>query len=144
MSITLYSEPDFKGDSFTFDPKNVQTVTSVETNGTAQFFTVNAQLVSWNSTIVEFTLGSIRNNTEDFFLIVNDINNNLVYPFYGSIKNTKFIDKSVLGYIRVEKYPKNYKTLMIVFICLFIFMILMFSVLFITGFITIHTSTVQY
>ena len=144
MSIILYSEPDFEGDSFTFDPQNVKTVVSVETKGTAQFLTFNKQLVFWNSKYVEFTLGSIRNNTEDFFLIVNDTNNKLVYPFYGSIKNTKFIDKSVLGYIRVEKYPKNYKTLMIVFICLFIFMILMFSVLFITGFITIHTSTVQY
>ena len=144
MSITLYSEPGFKGDSFTFDPQNVQTVVSAETNGTAQFLTFNGPLVFWNSKYVEFTLGSIRNNTEEFFLIVNDINSKLVYPFYGSIKNTKFINKSVLGYIRVEKYPKNYKTLMIIVTCLFIFMILMFSVLFITGFITIHTSTVQY
>ena len=94
--------------------------------------------------VILFTVGSIRNKTEEFFLIVNDINNNLIYPFYGSIKNTKFINKNVLGYIRVEKYPKSYKTLMIVFTCLFIFMILMFSVLFITGYITIHTSTVQY
>ena len=144
MSITLYSKPDFKGDSFTFDPKNVQTVVSVEKNGTAQFLTFDAQLVFWREDLVQFSLGSIRNNTEEFFLIVNDINNKLIYPFYGSIENTKFIDKSVLGYIRVEKYPKNYKTLMIIVTCLFIFMILMFSVLFITGYITIHTSTVQY
>ena len=144
MSIILYSEPNFEGDSFSFDPQKVQTVVSVETNGTAQFLTFNAQLVFWNSNYVEFTIGSIRNKTEEFFLIVNDINNNLIYPFYGSIKNTKFINKSVLGYIRVEKYPKSYKTLMIVFTCLFIFMILMFSVLFFTGYITVHTSTVQY
>ena len=144
MSIILYSEPDFEGDSFTFDPQNVKTVVSAETKGTAQFLTFNKQLVFWNSNYVEFTLGSIRNNTEEFFLIVNDINNKLIYPFYGSIENTKFIDKSVLGYIRVEKYPKNYKTLMIIVTCLFIFMILMFSVLFFTGYITVHTSTVQY
>ena len=144
MSITLYSEPDFKGDSFTFDPQNVQTVVSVETKGTAQFLAFNKQLVFWNNDSVEFTLGSIRNNTEEFFLIVNNIISKLIYPFYGSIENTKFIDKSVLGYIRVEKYPKSYKTLMIVFTCLFIFMILMFSVLFFTGYITVHTSTVQY
>ena len=141
MSIILYSEPDFKGDSFTFDPKNVETVVSV---GTAQFLTFDAQFVFWREDYVQFSLGSIRNNTEEFFLIVNDINNKLIYPFYGSIENTKFIDKSVLGYIRVEKYPKNYKTLMIIVTCLFIFMILMFSVLFFTGYITVHTSTVQY
>ena len=141
MSIILYSEPDFKGNSFTFDPKNVETVVSV---GTAQFLTFDAQFVFWREDYVQFSLGSIRNNTEEFFLIVNDINNKLIYPFYGSIENTKFIDKSVLGYIRVEKYPKNYKTLMIIVTCLFIFMILIFSVLFITGYITIHTSTVQY
>ena len=143
MSITLYSEPGFKGESFTFDPQNVQTVVK-ETNGTAQFLTFNGPLVFWKNSFDEFSLGSIRNNTEEFFLIVNDINNKLIYPFYGSIENTKFIDKSVLGYIRVEKYPKNYKTLMIIVTCLFIFMILMFSVLFFTGFITFHTSTVQY
>lgn len=141
MSIILYSEPDFKGNSFTFDPKNVETVVSV---GTAQFLTFDAQFVFWREDYVQFSLGSIRNNTEEFFLIVNDINNKLIYPFYGSIENTKFIDKSVLGYIRVEKYPKNYKTLMIIVTCLFIFMILMFSVLFFTGYITVHTSTVQY
>ena len=141
MSIILYSEPDFKGNSFTFDPKNVETVVSV---GTAQFLTFDAQFVFWREDYVQFSLGSIRNNTEEFFLIVNDINNKLIYPFYGSIENTKFIDKSVLGYIRVDKYPKNYKTLMIIVTCLFIFMILMFSVLFFTGFITVHTSTVQY
>ena len=45
MSITLYSEPDFKGDSFTFDPQNVKTVVSAKTKGTAQFLTFNKQLV---------------------------------------------------------------------------------------------------
>ena len=54
MSITLYSEPDFKGDSFTFDPKNVQTVVSVEKNGTAQFLTLDAQLVFWRENFVQF------------------------------------------------------------------------------------------
>ena len=94
MSITLYSEPDFEGDSFTFDPQNVQTVVSVETNGTAQFLTANAQLVFWNSTYVEFTLGSIRNKTEEFFLIVNDINNHLIYPFMDQLKTRNLLIKA--------------------------------------------------
>ena len=144
MSITLHEKPDYDGKSFTFDPRKVQTIVSVERNGKPQFSALDAQLFFWDSNLVEFSIGSITNNTKEFFLIVNNINNKLIYTFYGSIENTKFIDKSVLGYIRVEKYPKNYKTLMIVFTCLFIFMILMFSVLFITGYITVHTSTVQY
>ena len=103
MSITLYEKPDYHGNSFTFDPQKVQTIISLERIGTAQFLALDAQLVNWNTNIVEFSIGSIRNNTEQFFLIVIDNKNNLAYPFYGSKSNTKFIDNSVLGYIRVEK-----------------------------------------
>ena len=37
MSITLYSKPGFKGGSFTFDLRKVQTVLSADSIGTAQF-----------------------------------------------------------------------------------------------------------
>ena len=144
MLITLYEKPDYDGKSFTFDPQKVQTIISVEKNGTAQFSALDAQLIFWASNLVEFSIGSIRNNTEQFFLIIIDNKNNLAYPFYGSKSNTKFIDSSVLGYIRVEKYPKTYKTEMIVFICLFVLIFLLFSVLFITGYIKIHKTTLEY
>ena len=78
MSITLYEKPNYHGNSFTFDPQKVQTIISLET---AQFSAVDAQLVNWNTNIVEFSIGSIRNNTEQFFLIVIDNKNNLAYPF---------------------------------------------------------------
>ena len=144
MSITLHEKPDYNGKSFTFDPRKVQTIVSVERNGKPQFSALDAQLFFWDSNLVEFSIGSMTNNTEEFFLIVIDNKNNLVYPFYGSKSNTNFIDSSVLGYIRVEKYPKTYKTEMIIFICLFVLIVLLCSVLFITGYIKIHKTTLEY
>ena len=81
MSITLYEKPNYDGNSFTFDPQKVQTIISLERIGTAQFLALDAQLVNWNTNIVEFSIGSIRNNTEQFFLIIIDNKNNLAYPF---------------------------------------------------------------
>ena len=59
-----------------FDPQKVQTIISVEKNGTAQFSALDSQTPFWDnnlvSYIVEFSIGSIRNNTEEFFLIIID------------------------------------------------------------------------
>ena len=64
-----------------------------------------------------------------------------MYTIQGSMKDTNI--HAFYGYIKIVKYPKDYKIEMIVFISLFIIIIVVFAYLFFTGFVKLH-KTIEY
>ena len=130
MSITLYSEPNFKGDSFEFDPINVNHILyqSPEYNTPPSYKLMLSDIQDYNRFKNDyFEIGSVKNSSNDFFIIIVDIEEFQLYPVYGSVKKINFTKKR--GYIKIMKNPKNYNTVMIVFICLSVTIIIIFSFL---------------
>ena len=85
----------------------------------------------------DFEIGSVKNSSNDFFIIIVDLEEFQLYPVYGSVKKINFISQSrKRGYIKIMKNPKNYKSVMIVFIILSITMIIIFSFLLFNGTVT--------
>ena len=139
MTITLYSEPNFKGDSFEFDPKNVNHILyqSPKYNTPPSYKLMLSDIQDYNRfKNHDFEIGSVKNSSNDFFIIIVDIEEFQLYPVYGSVKKINFTKKR--GYIKIMKNPKNYKSVMIVFIILSITMIIIFSFLLFNGTVTFH------
>ena len=143
MTITLYSEPNFKGDSFEFDPKNVNHILyqSPKYNTPPSYKLMLSDIQDYNRFKNDnFAIGSVKNSSNNFFKIIVDFEEFQLYPVYGSVKKMNFISKSrKRGYIKIMKNPKNYKTVMIVFIILSVVVIVLFSFLFLYGTLTFHS-----
>ena len=140
MTITLYSEPNFKGDSFEFDPINVNHILyqSPKYNTPPSYKLMLSDIQDYNRLKNDdFAIGSVKNSSNDFFIIIVDFEEFQLYPVYGLVKKMNFISKSrKRGYIKRMKNPKNYKTVMIVFIILSVAMIIIFSFLLFNGTVT--------
>ena len=139
MTITLYSEPNFKGDSFEFDPINVNHILyqSPKYNTPPSYKLMLSDIQDYNKFKNDnFEIGSVKNSSNDFFIIIVDIEEFQLYPVYGSVKKINFTKKR--GYIKIMKNPKNFKSVMIVFIILSITMIIIFSFLLFNGTVTFH------
>ena len=143
MTITLYSEPNFKGDSFEFDPKNVNHILyqSPKYNTPPSYKLMLSDIQDYNKFKNDnLEIGSVKNSSNDFFIIIVDFEEFQLYPVYGSVKKINFISQSrKRGYIKIMKNPKNYKTVMIVFIILSVVVIVLFSFLFLYGILTFHS-----
>jgi len=142
MTITLYSEPNFKGDSFTFDPKNVNHILYQKQNykPPPSYKLMLKDIQDYNRFKNDnFSIGSVKNSSNDFFIIIVDFEEFQLYPVYGSVKKINFISTfRKRGYIKIMKNPKNYKTVMIVLIILSVTMIIIFSFLLFNGTVTFH------
>ena len=139
MTITLYSEPNFKGDSFEFDPKNVNHILyqSPKYNTPPSYKLMLSDIQDYNRfKNHDFEIGSVKNSSNDFFIIIVDLEEFQLYPVYGSVNKINFTKKR--GYIKIMKNPKNYKTVMILFIILSVTMIIIFSFLLFNGTVTFH------
>ena len=145
MSITLYEEPKYEGESFTFDPKNVNHIFySKNDDATFSYKLVREEKIKvtdfWDS---GFVIDSVKNESENYYLLIVDIDKHKKITIYGSVKDTEF-QYAFRGYIKIMKHPNSYKNEMIAFICFFIVIILAFSVLFVTGYLKIHTNRIEY
>ena len=145
MSITLYEEPNYEGESFTFDPKNVNHIfESQNDDDTYSYKLAREEKIKVTDMYSSgFIIESVKNESENYYLLIVDIDTEKIFPIYGSTKNTEF-ELSFSGYIKIMKHPHSYKNEMIAFICFFIVIILAFSVLFVTGYLKIHTNRIEY
>ena len=145
MSITLYEEPNYEGESFTFDPKNVNHIFySKNDDDTYSYKLVREEMINVTDLYDSgFIIDSVKNKSENYYLLIVDIDKYKIFPIYGSMKDAEF-QHAFRGYIKRMKYPNSYKVEMIAFICFFIVIILAFGVLFVTGYIKMHTSRIEY
>ena len=146
MSITLYEEPNYEGESFTFDPKNVNHIFySKNDDDTYSYKLVREEKIKVTDLFDSgFIIDSVKNESENYYyLLIVDIDKYKIFPIYGSTKDTEY-EQAFWGYIKIMKHPNSYKNEMITFICFFIVIILAFGVLFVTGYIKMHTSTIEY
>ena len=156
MSITLYAKPNYQGDSFEFDPNKTNHILYriPEYSNNPKYISMDTEYSHLNTARNQrFTIGSIKNRTNNFSLIICDISKNIPYIINGSLKNTDVLWKSkndddddtstdeINGYIKIVKNPTNYKTQMIVFICLCIGILILLSFLFFNG--TLEFTTVR-
>ena len=162
MSITLYAKPNYQGDSFEFDPNKTNHILYriPEYSNNPKYMSMDTEYSHFNTARNKrFTIGSIKNRTNNFSLIIFDISKSSTYIINGSLKNTDVLWKSkntkqndndddddtstdeINGYIQIVKNPTNYKTAMIVFICLCISILIMLSFLFFNG--TLEITTVR-
>ena len=146
MSITLYGEPNFKRGLVTFDPKNTKYIylTSAD-DFTAPIFKLMDTLIvpfPYNESHV-FNIASVKNESDEYFIIINNIFKKYMDTVQGSVSNTGFKDN--IGYIQTIKKinVNNYKTGMIVFIGLFFALVILIIFLFFTVYIHIKLQTTQ-
>ena len=150
MMITLYSEPNLKGDSFEFDPQNVNYIfyTRPNVNSPFKYQTTNSyiKLPDTHSDERRFNIASVKNESNEFFLvIVNLEKHNADKTIQGTVNNTGFTN--TYGYIQVIKNTSNckldiqsYKNAMIVSICIFLAILLLLCFLMYTGFLKYQTN----
>ena len=85
-----------------------------------------------------FNIASVENESDEYFILINNILKKYIDTVQGSVSNTGFKDN--IGYIQTIKKinVNNYKTGMIVFIGLFFALVILIIFLFFTGYI--HTK----
>ena len=157
MSIILYSEPGKNGTQTPFDPTDNATIIN---NGTVYItFSEKNPLdntkVDPTAPLKTFNVRSIKNDS-DYYLIVGG--DGVLELFVGSITDTK-IEREVMAVRAIKKPPsqcetkntdntdKNtttYKITMIVFIVLFSFMFIGSLILYFTGMMKFHFSSVSF
>ena len=150
MMITLYSEPNLKGDRFEFDPQNVNYIfyTRPNVNSPFKYQTTDIYIKPPSTYTVEqrFNIASVENESNDFFLvIVNLERKNADTTIQGTVNKTGFSD--TYGYIQVVKNINNckldiqfYKNAMIVSICIFVAILLLLCFLMYTGLLKYQTN----
>ena len=89
--ITLYKNPNFDSSILTFDPKNVKTIYKLLMNMHSDSpFTLTDKPID-NLTIDNsdyFYFKSVKNETDDFFLVVRDYSTNEIKTLQGSVNDT--------------------------------------------------------
>ena len=147
MSITLYEELNFKRKLVTFDPKNTKYIyyTTPEdfTAPSVKFMDTLIVPFPYNESHV-FNIASVKNESDEYFIIINNIFKKYMDTVQGSVSNTGFKDN--IGYIQTIKKinVNNYKTGMIVFIGLFFALVILIIFLFFTGYIQTTQNTMEF
>ena len=122
----------------TFDPKNTKYIyyTTPDDFIAPSFKLMDTLIVPfpYDESHV-FNIASVKNESDEYFIIINNIFNKYMDTVQGSVSNTGFKDN--IGYIQIIKKinVNNYKTGMIVFIGLFFALVILISFLFFTGYI---------
>ena len=161
-NIKLYPDTDLKGTPISFDP----------TNNAALFYTGKeyvstntnppTQTTEWSDPIKKsiqpFSVKSIENNTDYFVVLTSMSEQPALECVFGSSNDTKITQS--LNFVRAIKKPPNqcetkntdntdkntttYKITMIVFIVLFSFMFIGSLILYFTGMMKFHFSSVSF
>ena len=147
--ITLYENPNFDGSILTFDPKNVKYIYKFFMNRESDSpFTLTDKPID-NLTIDMsdyYYLKSVKNETDDFFLVVRDYTTTEIKTVQGSVNDTSL--DSFVGYIEIFKKKKKdctdqiktYKIVMFLFISLSVAIILILGVLVYIGQVKLYTT----
>ena len=146
--ITLYKNPNFDGSILTFDPKNVKYIYKLYMNRKSDSpFTLTDKPID-NLTIDRsdyYDLKSVKNETDDFFLVVRDYTTNEIKTLQGSVNDTSL--ESFVGYIEIFKKEKKcteqiktYKIVMFLFIALSVAIFLILGVLVYIGQVKLYTT----
>ena len=146
--ITLYKNPNFDGSILTFDPKNVKYIYKLymKRNSDSPFTLTDKPIDNVNIDNSEYyNLKSVKNETDDFFLVVRDFNTNERTTLQGSVNDTSL--ESFVGYIQIFKKEKKcteqiktYKIVMFLFIALSVAIILILGVLVYIGQVKLYTT----
>ena len=144
MSITLYAKPNYEEELLTFDPSTVKYIRYLKMNNTPYFKKITTEIKFRDELDTQFNtichVKSVKNESKEYYLLIVDLYTQM-YMVQGSVKDTNI--HYFNGYIKIVKYPKDYKIEMIVFISLFIIIIVVFACLFFTGFVKLH-KTIEY
>ena len=146
--ITLYKNPNFDGSILTFDPKNVKYIYKLYMNRKSDSpFTLTDKPID-NVNIDNsdyYNLKSVKNETDDFFLVVRDFNTSERTTLQGSVNDTSL--ESFVGYIEIFKKEKKcteqiktYKIVMFLFIALSVAIFLILGVLVYIGQVKLYTT----
>ena len=144
MSITLYAKPNYEEEILTFDPSTVKYIRYLKMNNTPYFKKITTEIKFGDELDTQFNtichVKSVKNESKEYYLLIVDLFTQM-YMVQGSVKdiNIHYFN----GYIKIVKYPKDYKIEMIVFISLFIIIIVVIACLFFTGFVKLH-KTIEY
>ena len=144
MSITLYAKPNYEEELLTFDPSTVKYIRYLKMNNTHYFKKITTEIKFRDELDTQFNtichVKSVKNESKEYYLLIVDLFTQM-YMVQGSVKdiNIHYFN----GYIKIVKYPKDYKIEMIVFISLFIIIIVVIACLFFTGFVKLH-KTIEY
>jgi len=150
MMITLYSEPNLKGDRFEFDPQNVNYIFYTRPDVTSSFkyqaTDIYIKPPGFFSDENRFNIASVENESNDFFLVIVNLERKYSdTTIQGTVSNTGLSD--TFGYIQVIKNTSNckldiqfYKNAMIVSICIFVAILLLLCFLMYTGFLKYQTN----
>ena len=144
MSITLYAKPNYEEELLTFDPSTVKYIRYLKMNNTPYFKKITTEIKFRDELDTQFNtichVKSVKNESKEYYLLIVDLYTQM-YMVQGSVKDTNI--HYFNGYIKIVKYPKDYKIEMIVFISLFIIIIVVIACLFFTGFVKLH-KTIEY
>ena len=144
MSITLYAKPNYEEELLTFDPSTVKYIRYLKMNNTPYFKKITTEIKFRDELDTQFNtichVKSVKNESKEYYLLIVDLYMQM-YMVQGSVKDTNI--HYFNGYIKIVKYPKDYKIEMIVFISLFIIIIVVIACLFFTGFVKLH-KTIEY
>ena len=145
MSVTLYAKPNYEEEILTFDPSTAKYVLYSDIKNAGPFFNVMTTEMKFGDRYhIQFTkrckVKSVKNESKEYYLLIVDFFKQM-YTVQGSVKDTNIHEFN--GYIKIVKYPKDYKTEMIIFKYLFILIIVVFACLFFTGFVKLH-KTIEY
>ena len=146
--ITLYKNPNFDGSILTFDPKNVKYIYKLYMNrkSNSPFTLTDKPIDDLNHNNSDyFDLKSVKNESDDFFLVVRDYSTNEIKTLQGSVNDTSL--DSFVGYIEIFKKEKKcteqiktYNIVMFLFIALSVAIILILGVLVYIGQVKIYTT----
>ena len=102
MSITLYGEANFKRGLVTFDPKNTKYIylTSADDFTAPSFKLMDTLIVPfpYDESHV-FNIASVKNESDEYFIIINNISKKYIDTVQGTVSNTGFKDN--IGYIQI-------------------------------------------
>ena len=146
--ITLYKNPNFDGSILTFDPNNVKYIYKLymNRNSDSPFTLTDKPIDNVNIDNSDYyNLKSVKNETDDFFLVVRDFNTNERTTLQGSVNDTSL--ESFVGYIQIFKKEKKcteqiktYKIVMFLFIALSVAIFLILGVLVYIGQVKLYTT----
>ena len=146
--ITLYKNPNFDGSILTFDPKNVKYIYKLymKRKSDSPFTLTDKPIDNVNIDNSDYyNLKSVKNETDDFFLVVRDFSTSERTTLQGSVNDTGV--EEFLGYIQIFKKKKNcteqiktYKIVMFLFIALSVAIFLILGVLVYIGQVKLYTT----
>ena len=146
--ITLYKNPNFDGSILTFDPKNVKYIYKLymKRKSDSPFTLTDKPIDNVNIDNSDYyNLKSVKNETDDFFLVVRDFSTSERTTLQGSVNDTSL--ESFVGYIEIFKKEKKcteqiktYKIVMFLFIALSVAIILILGVLVYIGQVQLYTT----